>query len=123
MTPQPSKAALKRQAKRDKDRENPNPLESKRQKKVLDYLNRLPHCKAYLSKNSDGEEDIHACYRGWYLAIEMKRPGEEQTRLQFVQSKELKDVGGFSFVATCVPEVIGHLKDVDLEIKVRMLGI
>ena len=117
----PSKEAIARYEQQQQVRKNRDHLESKRQKKILDYLNSLPVCKAYLSRNASGEADIHSVYRGYYMAIEVKRPGEQLTPLQESEGRGVRETGGFSFRAESVEDVKGELNIVNYDILMREL--
>jgi Holliday junction resolvase len=52
-----------------------------------------------------GLPDIVACYRGRFIGIEVKRPGEKPTPLQSHVLGEILKAGGAAFVLTSADEV------------------
>lgn len=52
-----------------------------------------------------GLPDVVACYRGKFLAIEVKRPGGRATPMQEHILREIRKAGGFAAVATSVQDV------------------
>lgn len=62
-----------------------------------------------------GLPDITACYRGWYLALEVKVPGRENT-VTAIQQKTLDDIdeaGGFAQVVTTLSDIDALLDQID----------
>jgi hypothetical protein len=59
--------------------------------------------------NLPGVSDILGCYKGRFLAIEVKRDGKEPTELQQAFIDTVKEAGGIAFVAQSVDDVIGAL--------------
>lgn len=51
-----------------------------------------------------GLPDLVACYRGWYVAFEVKRPGEQPTALQEYTLGEITRSGGFARVISTVED-------------------
>lgn len=60
-----------------------------------------------------GVPDILACYRGLFLAIEVKQPGGKQTRLQELEQQKIQAAGGISIVATSRQEAAEELDRID----------
>lgn len=93
--------------------------ESAIQKSILDYLKRLPKCRAKNNHGSaysgSGEPDITALYRGRFLAIEVKRPGEKPTRIQEHVLQKYKEAGAITLVAESVDDVRRLIKEIDNE--------
>lgn len=52
-----------------------------------------------------GVPDILCCVRGSFLAIELKRPGEQPTKLQTRELHAIHDAQGFAYVARTLDEV------------------
>lgn len=95
------------QQKTKKKRKNiPDKLESKISKEVVEWLNSLPQSNFFKLHidiwNPTGQVDIHGCYKGRYLAIEMKRPSNRNgaTALQKQRILDWIAAGAVSFVAT-----------------------
>jgi len=49
--------------------------------------------------------DILACWRGWFLAIEVKVPGKKPTKRQQFVAKEISKAYGVALVAYSVEDV------------------
>jgi hypothetical protein len=64
----------------------------------------------------NGISDILGCYHGYFVAIEVKQPGEEATPLQKLFLREVGDVGGFTCVAESVEDVVQLLGKIDRRI-------
>ena len=117
----PSPQAIKQYEKQQQVRRNRNKLESKRQKAILDYMNALPGCKFYLSRNTCGEADAHGSFRGYYMAIEVKRPGQQLTPLQESEGRGIRETEGFSFRAESVEDVKKQLVWINKVVEGRQL--
>lgn len=56
-----------------------------------------------------GVPDVLMCYRGFFVAIELKREGKTPDPLQTVKIQEIREAGGLAFYTT--PDVWdGHLQ-------------
>ncbi len=90
--------------------------ESKIQEDVIEYLTSRG---AYVVKihvgsyQTQGVSDIVCCYRGRYIALELKRPNEEPTRLQEYRIEQTINAGGIAKVVSSVEEVKEVLYDID----------
>lgn len=73
--------------------------------------------KAHGSPFTRGRPDVEACYKGLYVAVEVKRPGERLTALQETTLDEIRRAGGVTAVVRYQSD-IDHLVSV-LEGKVR----
>lgn len=62
----------------------------------------------------NGVSDILGCVNGYFLAIEVKRPGKKPTLAQMEFLKEVNSAGGIGFVATGTQDVIDRLGLPDL---------
>jgi Holliday junction resolvase len=96
-----------------------NPIEKVIQKKVNAFLKGEGIFFYHPSSmHSKGTPDLLICYRGLFVAIELKRPKEEYTvtKLQAKKLKHIEDTGGKAFVAHSVPEVEAILTQLDKEI-------
>jgi Holliday junction resolvase len=82
-----------------------NKLESDYQAKILKYLKTVCYCVKHISSNRGGVPDITCCYKGRYVAFEVKRPGEELTMLQKVNARDIIQNGGYAFKVTTVEDV------------------
>lgn len=78
-------------------------------KKILDYLNALPNCKATKRHTGwygrVGEPDITGCKDGKHFEIEVKRPGEVPTAIQEKRLLEWDDAGALAFWTDSLLEV------------------
>lgn len=76
--------------------------ESTIQRQILNYLNSLPSCKAYNMHGNAwqgaGRPDIIACYKGQFLAWEIKTEIGEPTRLQIHELAKWQEAGAFTTV-------------------------
>lgn len=73
--------------------------ESAIQKEILKYLNELPGCKAYkiIAGNERGIPDILACYRGYFIGFEVKKPDKHLEPIQAAQMRSINNAGGYAF--------------------------
>ena len=86
------------------------PRETPITRSILTYLNSLApdcwarkiHCSAM---QGAGIPDILACYRGRFIAIEVKRPGNKATALQADTLDKLMAAGGVSVVVHSLGDV------------------
>lgn len=66
--------------------------------------------KAYILKTQErgrkGVPDILLCLNGFFIGIELKRDGEEATKLQAHVLRKIMDAGGYAFVAK--PSTFSH---------------
>lgn len=60
-----------------------------------------------------GVPDILACYRGLFIAFEVKQPTGRQTRLQVLEEERIRAAGGVSVVVTSRVEAAARLDEVD----------
>lgn len=58
-----------------------------------------------------GTPDIIACFRGKFIAIEVKKPGGVVSELQKAHIKLIRMAGGIAFVATSVEETKRYLEE------------
>lgn len=60
-----------------------------------------------------GLPDIVCCFKGFFIGIEVKQPGQKPTpRQEFVHS-QIKRAGGVAIVATCVDDVASVISKYD----------
>ena len=84
-------------------------LESPLQKEIIDWLNSLPHqwnVKIILC-NKKGTPDLIICYKGLFVAIEVKRPDGKgnKSKWQRYRIKEVRKAGGLAFFAKSLNKV------------------
>lgn len=85
------------------------------QKKICDYLVSLGSTipMVYTAAGiyaKKGVSDILCCYKGRFLAIEVKRPGEKPTPIQLLFIEGINKCGGIGFWATSVEDVKKELE-------------
>ena len=72
------------------------------QRKIIKYLESVgAYVVKVVASNKSGTPDILACYRGIFLAIEVKRP-ETKTNVSELQEyniKKIKEAGGVAIVS------------------------
>ena len=90
--------------------------ESKATKIVLDRLNAMVGCRAvkvHAQANMKGWLDIDAVFWGISVKIEMKAPGKlgNLSRLQKIEIKELREVGGIAGPASEWAHVLAILRE------------
>jgi Holliday junction resolvase len=64
-------------------------------------------------KTRVGVPDLLCCYRGRFLAIEVKQPGKKPSPIQEHEIGKILDAGGIAIVADGVPDVEATLNEVD----------
>lgn len=78
---------------------------------IKKFLNTLTYCFFFMpvsnGMGSMGIPDIIVCYRGIFLAIEVKAPGKKShtTALQDDKIAKIRTAGGWAIVADCVSDV------------------
>lgn len=70
------------------------------QQEILKYLNTLDCYKfKTIICNRNGIPDIIVCYRSYFIAIEVKSEKGKLSRLQELESIDIKKAGGFYIIA------------------------
>lgn len=59
-----------------------------------------------------GLPDIICCYNGWFVGLEVKRPGRTATDLQAFTIKQIRLAGGIAGVVHSVEEALALLQTV-----------
>lgn len=96
--------------------------ESKLQDKIQKFLKSKGawvvkfHGSPYTKK---GTPDLLVCYKGRFIALEVKLPGKENntTELQMYQIGKIREAGGLAVVVSSVEHVEKLLKFIDNQIK------
>ncbi len=74
---------------------------------------RYPGCyvrKIHVSEfQSGGIADLVCCINGRFAAVEVKRPGEQPSRLQCLEADEVRRAGGIAITATSPDDAIRQL--------------
>ena len=83
--------------------------ESTIQKRIVDYLNSLPYCKAVINHGNawqgSGRPDIFASYRELFLALEVKTETGQLTKLQLHELNKWSETGAIIGVVRNVDDV------------------
>jgi Holliday junction resolvase len=83
-----------------------DPLESKVQKKILDYIGSVGYVVKIISATKSGVPDTIACINGKFYAFEIKRSeDEEASPLQEYNIEQIEKAGGHAFVVWSVKQV------------------
>ena len=56
--------------------------------------------------STTGTPDLVACYRGRFLAIEVKKLGQEATKIQLHRQAQIRRSGGICEICDCIEDVI-----------------
>jgi len=87
------------------------------QRKIIKYLESVgAYVVKVVASNKSGTPDILACYRGIFLAIEVKRP-ETKTNVSELQEyniKKIKEAGGIAIVSWDLDAVKATIDDINL---------
>ena len=87
------------------------------QRKIIKYLESVgAYVVKVVASNKSGTPDILACYRGIFLAVEVKRP-ETKTNVSELQEyniKKIKEAGGIAIVSWDLDAVKATIKDINL---------
>jgi len=102
----------------------PSPSEAALQAHTLKHLNGLPHCWAvkFPGVLRRGVPDVLVCYRGQFLALEIKRPGQSPTALQRAVIRQIRGAGGIADVVHALDEVRAILLEIDEELALQRFG-
>lgn len=87
------------------------------QRKIIKYLESVgAYVVKVVASNKSGTPDILACYRGIFLAVEVKRP-ETKTNVSELQEyniKKIKEAGGIAIVSWDLDAVKATIEDINL---------
>lgn len=76
------------------------------QAKIIKYLKSI---NCYITKiivsNRSGVPDLICCYKGKFVAFEVKLPNKKPTKLQYYNIGMIQEAGGQAFVVTNLDEV------------------
>lgn len=91
------------------------------QRKIIKYLESVgAYVVKVVASNKSGTPDILACYRGIFLAVEVKRP-ETKTNVSELQEyniKKIKEAGGVAIVSWDLDAVKATIKDINSNLMV-----
>lgn len=83
---------------------------------ILQYLKSKPECFAFKEHGGiygvSGLPDIICCYKGKFMAFEVKTQQGKLSKLQEITIKRINEAGGMAFKVTSLQEVKNILKGV-----------
>jgi len=91
-------------------------LEQAYQKKIVTYLEkRGAYVVKVVASSKKGVPDVLCCYRGHFLAIEIKTPTtrHKTTKLQEYNLRQVREAKGYAFVAVDVDDVAPFIEEID----------
>lgn len=107
------------------------PTEHQIQNAILNYLHMLVNCYAWRNNSGGttftnksgksyfikfglkGSADIIGCYKGHFIAIEVKRPKGETTSEQDSFLQSIRDCGGYAIVAYSVDDAQALIAEIN----------
>ena len=85
-------------------------------RKIMNYLKSVPECFAWKEHGgmygTAGIPDIIACYRGGFIAFEVKTENGKVTALQESTIRKIRKAGGQAYVVRSLDEVKTILEEV-----------
>ena len=88
--------------------------EQKIQASILSALKeRGAYCVKVMAANRNGVPDIIACYKGQFVAIEVKDKYGRPTPLQQANIQQIRKADGWAIVAWSVDEALSVLEEID----------
>lgn len=91
------------------------------QRKIIKYLESIgAYVVKVVASNKSGTPDIIACYRGIFLAIEVKRPETKTnvSELQIYNIKKIKEAGGIAIVSWDLDTVKATIEEINSNLMV-----
>ena len=90
-------------------------LESKIQRKILNYLNTIPNLYVVrvMTANIRGVPDLLICYKGHFIALEVKSDIGTVTKIQQYNMSQIETAGGKAAVVRSVGDVIKFLLELE----------
>ena len=90
--------------------------ESRLQRRIQEALIKaFPNCyiiKVHVSEfSAAGTPDLIACIRGYFIALEVKVPGETPTELQTYTLRCIKAAGGLATVVSSPEQAVAFVQD------------
>lgn len=84
-----------------------NISESEIQKSILDYLSTVPDlfCFKSITSNKRGIPDIIICYKGRFIALEVKSPTGQVAEIQKLRISEIQNSKGRALVVRNLQQV------------------
>mgnify|MGYP000944867484 CR=1 FL=1 len=89
-------------------------LESKIQGEIIKYIKELPNLyyEKSIITNKRGSPDIKICYKGKFIALEVKSANGKISELQDYTLNKIRDAGGISEVVRSAEDVIKILSKI-----------
>jgi Holliday junction resolvase len=83
-------------------------------KDILGYLRTMDSCFAWKEHggmySTAGIPDIICCLKGYFIAIEVKQPGNRLTKLQEITLRDIERAGGIGMVVHSLEEVRARIE-------------
>lgn len=95
------------------------PLEASVVKSIVAFLDRRGAWVRKPAKTEAGDPDLFVCYRGQFVAIEVKRPGGRTRKIQRWTLEQISKAGGHALVAESVDDVRQALDYLDAQEAIR----
>jgi hypothetical protein len=84
--------------------------ENKMQREIIDYchINKI----FVIKTNGEGLPDLILCYRGYFVACELKAPGEQNqvTKIQWIRIREILKSGGIATIISSLHSFVFFLE-------------
>lgn len=94
---------------------------------IMRYLKTIPMCFAFKSHGGmygvAGLADIICCYRGRFVAFEVKTPTGRLTKIQETMLRRINDAMGYAYKVTSVDEVQSILSILEVCIREDSLDV
>jgi len=91
-----------------------NKKESKIQTEIINYLDTIGvYSVKTIACNRKGVSDILACYKGVFVAIEVKNQKGVISPLQKIELQKVRNAGGYAIVAYCLEDVRNLIKEIE----------
>lgn len=95
--------------------------ESGLQTQIMNYLKGLATCRVRNNHGDEfsviGEPDLFVCYRGRFMAIEVKRQGEEPAKKQRYELRKWSEAGAIAFWTDSLETVRQEICKIDQSIQ------
>lgn len=91
--------------------------EARLQRKIQDVLRQAGAFvfKVHGSQHMmSGLPDLIVCYRGRFIGMEVKMPGNKPSKIQHLRARAIKDADGFCFVVHSTNEALRALRVVEI---------
>lgn len=94
--------------------ENKTQTEKAIQTKILKYLSTVPECYYFktIATNRRGVPDIIVCYRGLFVAFEVKSSKGIASALQLYNCRKIDEANGIVRIVDCVETVKDMLNEI-----------